>query len=128
MAEASAYDASLERWHATIFEPVGRIVLNLKKLNEYEPLESGEIVVGVYEAWIGRFGDSSRSTCYGYGLAGGVEVWGSTLSCAAGPTRYTVNLEAMRFLESFQVGFVDGIDEEDSNTPYMMGGTCAKIE
>jgi hypothetical protein len=48
-----------------------------------------------------------------------------TLNCATALFEYKFNLKNNRFLRAYLVGYVNGMNE-NSNTPYVSGGTCIK--
>lgn len=121
------YDETAKRWQSAKFNPTGRFVLSLTMTNSRPAWEGSDLMEGVYDATVSEFGRTEPDVCYGGGEGGKVEMWGPTLRCTAALESIVINLETMRFLSAYQVGFVEG-EDNNNNTPWMMGGTCAKID
>jgi hypothetical protein len=48
------------------------------------------------------------------------------IECSAGWMEYTFNLSTNRFLAVYKLGYTNGVNN-NSNTPFVSGGTCTKI-
>jgi|GEM_PF-5827956 len=150
-AEASgglAYNKLEKKWEGVAFRATHKFVLRLKFLRANHLKDETDVI---YEVTITDAGKSDTGLCMSHGNK---EVLVSGLArvvfCEEGGIGYRVNLKNNRYLKSFPFGyytvgsgkFVDvhptdptkpnwqivPDNDEDSDTPYIEGGACTKIE
>lgn len=118
------FDETTRKWTSANFRAEDKLVFTLKFLGSGEDKYIGSYAD--YTITISILGGSSEpETCLGRNPDYSVRTWGRYFACSS-ITQYQVNLEDMRYLETYAVGYVDGKDNNE-NTPSIFGGTCAKI-
>jgi hypothetical protein len=127
------YDKVAKKWVGIGFNATHKFVLRLKFLRTFVRKRRNEVdhdeTIGVYGVTITNAGESDESQCES---EGNKEVFvgdNSLAFCRRGLIDYKINLEKNRYLAVYAIGFAVGWQsDEDSDTPYMEGGTCTKIE
>jgi hypothetical protein len=127
-----AYDNSLRKWVGARFDPRGKFVFRLKyaKSTMKKDVSGVQSSIPEYEATITPAGTNATLPCFANA--------GNTVNVIIGEygwvdcqmlfgNDYKFNLKSNRFLETFLSGFIDGSDS-GSDTPYIHGGTCTKID
>jgi hypothetical protein len=111
------------------FRPRGKFVLRLTfvKSRKEKLTDQFEVNYDDYEVTITEAGQNQAKSCKkGQTRTASLDEYGF-LSCEALLQEYQFNLKAMRFLQVYPVGYVNGIDEK-GDTPSVSGGTCTKID
>jgi hypothetical protein len=117
------------RWNGVKFNPSGKFVFSLEKINERPSYDGSETMLEVYSAKLSDFGSTGEpDLCIGSGVAGTVELskWSPIVKCEGIITMYWFNPERLRYLSAYPRGWITG-DDNNSNTPSMMGGSCARL-
>jgi hypothetical protein len=122
-----AYDQRTQRWLGTTFSPSRRFVLKLNFAPERRPDKLPE-GIEVYTGVISIVGDEGSNHECSWGGSRTLAVFSDgDLLCYAALSTYRFNLKTLRFTTAYQRGYVDG-EDDNQDTPRMMGGSCAKIE
>lgn len=138
-----SYNKVEKKWKGVGFNTTNKFVLRLKFLSETSSKNETNAVYGVV---ITAQGKDVGSKCISMSGGESVEVQelGQVVFCQVGGEGYRINLKNNRYLHTFPFGyytvgtpmprgelgamtFVPSTDE-DSDTPYVEGGTCTKIE
>lgn len=123
-----AYDEAAQKWEGTVFRPNGRFVMKATYAREEPWSEGSDLMVQYYSVSISEFGEGAKPIACTE--ADGLSIpasLGGFFGCNASLTDYRINLATMRYLAIYPVGYVSGQDNND-NTPSIMGGTCARID
>ncbi len=127
------FDKQTRRWRSATFRPADKFVLKvafIEKRTEKDPVGNDEEVL-LYYISITKQGTQQQSFCFSTsrerkGLGVRIDAEGF-FSCSHSLEDYSFNLKHLRFLKTYIVGYINGIDSS-SDTPAVMGGTCTKIE
>jgi hypothetical protein len=120
------------KWSGVHFNPSGRFVFSLRKVSErpaYEGAKEGSML-HVYTATVAEFGSTGDpDLCRGDATLGAIEIfeWEPIVRCEAVISVYWFNPERLRYLTAYPRGWITGEDNND-NTPSMMGGSCVRID
>ena len=121
-----AYNESLKRWQGTSFQPSGNFVVRLKYLKSRTVNVTDKFSYDIddYDVYITDEGANIPIRCLHDGKDPAIDQYGY-LHCGA-ITNYEFNFKNNRFLEVYEVGYVNGVDK-NGDTPSVSGGTCTKI-
>jgi hypothetical protein len=120
-----AYDVGSKSWRSMTFQPKGKFIFRLKFAKTQA--EKIDLHVVDYEATVTESGKNREVSCVrGKGKTTSADQDG-TLDCATALFEYKFNLKNNRFLRAYLVGYVNGMNE-NSDTPYVSGGTCIKTD
>ena len=131
MSAGLAYDSERGMWSSAVFRPTGKLVVRLKVLGtrvEKDVFGSSEAVID-FDVSIMKQGSKFESPCTHKGMPSIKAVSVHTVGlvrCNSSLTDYVFNLNNNRFLEIFDIGYVNG-DDSESETPAVSGGLCRKI-
>jgi hypothetical protein len=131
MSAGLAYDRERGRWSSAIFRPAAPLMLRLRILGtrvEKDVFGSSETVAD-FDVSITKQGSNFESPCTHKSMPSikAVSVHTAGLvRCNSSLVDYVFNLNNNRFLEIFDVGYVNG-DDGESETPAVSGGLCTKI-
>ena len=127
------YDQVAKKWVGLGFNTTHKFVLRLKFLRTFVRKKRDEFdhdeTISVYEVTITHAGESYVGQCESDDDKE-VFVGSNNLAfCSRNLIDYKINLEKNRYLAVYAFGFaVGGQSDEVSDTPYIEGGTCTKIE
>lgn len=126
-----AYDERLKSWKSARFRPSLKFVANFKYAGPHYIVD--EAYTDDYFVTITGAGKDKADSCRGRDrslekveFTRGAVVRGD---CDTIFVRYIFSLKLKRFQATFEAGdYVIGNDNADSDTPYITGGTCTKIQ
>jgi hypothetical protein len=123
------YSASAGKWIGTGFSPSGAFVLKVTRTGGHTAIDA----IGQSEP-VDDYAVDFTDQDSGYKSAcgpndGKVSIWASTsvIRCFAMFEDMQANLSNMRFLSTYAMGYLDGVDD-NSNNPSIKAGTCVKIK
>jgi hypothetical protein len=120
-----SFNSSTGKWESTTFRPESKFVLRVDLLTRRDDKLWGTI--GTYQVGLTKQGVSDVSACVALGGQSGVDSLAGNMWCEADFAVYRFNLKSLRYLSSYEQGYVGGADNND-DTPSMMAGTCTKID
>jgi hypothetical protein len=127
IAGGLGFNVVTKRWEGSSFRPGDKFIVRLKYLQSKTTSlgESDE-----YNVVIKQTGTSNGEECITLPASDpsviAVNKWGWVL-CTSGLSDYRINIVKNRFLKIYPLGYADGEDNE-KNTPVIVGGTCTKID
>ena len=81
-----------------------------------------------YRVTITNFGSNSPRSCFTDNLLSDVAIDGlGVIRCNRDLILIKFSMKTNRFLMTYSVGFIDGIDV-DGDTPFLTGGICTRME
>jgi|SRR5579862_436281 len=127
------YDKLVKKWVGIGFNATHTFVLKLNFLRTFVRKKATQFdhdeTISVYEVTIADAGENDGNQCES---DGNKEVFvgdNSLAVCRDVFIDYKINLKNNRYLAIYAVGFAVGWQsDEDSDTPYIEGGTCTKID
>jgi hypothetical protein len=118
------YNQSVKRWQATSFHinDEDKFVLQLHFIatdtQNYDH----------YRVTITNAGSNTPRSCFTDNLLSDVTVDGlGVIRCNRDLILFKFSMKTNRFLMTYSVGYIDGIDI-DGDTPFLTGGTCTRME
>ncbi len=132
-----SFNDTLNKWDSTGFTASGRYVVNVARHSEttdrWGKLRTVYTVTvsehGVVESdYLSNICSTTDSTLRSYNLLTHFISDTGQLSCQrfGGDWNWKMNLENGRFMSTYVLGYLDGIDNND-NTPSIEIGTCSRI-
>lgn len=120
-----AFDEQLKRWKSTTFRPSGRFVLSVSPMGADGKSDRGSR----YEVSIADSGSDYRIPCFNLFSKDRIPRLNTIgeMRCYSNLQDYVFNFNTMRYLRTYQHGYVDGTENND-NTPSIAGGVCTLIE
>jgi hypothetical protein len=118
------YNQSVKRWQATSFHinDDDKFVLKLRFIATDTDNNDHYIVT------ITNAGYNNPRSCFTDNLLSDVTIDGlGVIRCNMDLILFKVSMKTNRFLMTYSVGYIDGIDI-DGNTPFLTGGVCRRME
>jgi hypothetical protein len=132
-SEASAglsYNPTLKRWDGAVFRPSVKFIAKMKFIKSGIAPHSlgGDKSADQYSMTVTTSGSDLSLPCTDAAWGDPRNVWveDGHFQCEA-LERYIINLNTHRFLNSYEIGYVNGVDNNENN-PAMSVGTCTKID
>jgi hypothetical protein len=127
------YNKVQKKWEGVAFPADHKFILRLKFLRTYlrkkEDQFDEDETFNVYDVMITDAGTSLAIPCTGIGKKEVSVGKYNTVFCERSFLEYKINLNRLRYLVTYAVGYAVGQErDEESDTPYLEGGTCTKIE
>lgn len=126
------FNKTLSEWQATTFnkKPGDDFIIRARKTGQRvatDPTTNTQTELDDYKLTYADSGAKDAENC-GPQPDGSFSMWGwaNTVECYASLEDVRVNLDKLRYLKTYLVGFIDG-EDNDENTPFLEGGTCTKI-
>jgi len=128
------YKSQIKRWNSVLFNPGSKFILNIRQVKvRSKPAEIAKPdEFDLYRINITEAGSDYSYPCPGkapgkafdFNLA---EI-NKIITCSVLLSEYRFNIDNHRFLQFHGGEFLEGRDSNDSETPFIAGGTCTKIE
>jgi hypothetical protein len=119
------YNTQLKKWEGATFRPEAKFIVRLKFLNSYKMAGGFQFEVDDYDVTITKAGTNTALSCSRLGETT-ARLHEFRMECSTGSEDYNFNFKFYRFIRVYAVGYVGGEDNND-DTPNILGGTCIKI-